>query len=152
YSLSLSPNGQYLEGSEYCPLTPPPGLSQGERELLFAFHRSRNRGFCQRRHNRVPTGVRVQSILAQLSFQKTFVIDHGGIVIQVRQLIPTTVRLHPFVQRHDFLRRPADSLDNWFTVSLLVIAHRQDRREDYLDRIHPGQLSHGGQVVFDCLE
>src|SRR5581483_2619579 len=95
---------------------------------LLALQHFHDRRFGQWRHDRITLRVWVQSVLAQLLFQKTLVVYHSRIIVEVNQLILCSVGLHPLVERFDFFGRSLRRTNYWFAVALFVIADWKQRR------------------------
>src|SRR5215510_6387326 len=73
-------------------------------------------------HYRVAFYVRMQSIVAQLIFQKAFVIYHCRKVIEVDQMVLRGVVLHPGIERFDLIGWTSHCLDNRRAVSHFIVA------------------------------
>src|SRR6476659_4969218 len=88
------------------------------------------RGFGKRIHDRVALRVWMKTVVTQLVFKKTLVVNHCREVIKVDEAMRGSELFHPFVQREDLIGRTTHCLSDRFTIANFIITHRQERRED----------------------
>ena len=74
--------------------------------LRLTSQRAFNRFLRQRRHNRVPSSVRVQPIFRQIALQQPFLVHHCVEIIEINQSIGRAVIFQPAIQLQNLVRRP----------------------------------------------
>src|SRR4051794_13538321 len=92
----------------------------------------------------------MKTVVAELVLQKSLVVNHRRIVIEIGHLVCYSVLLHPFIESFNLFGWPLLCAYNLFAfLVLLVIANGKQRRENDANAVGARQFRHRSEIVLD---
>src|SRR6266699_4346130 len=95
----------------------------------------------------------METILAELFFEQSLFVHHGGEVVKVSVSLLRSVFFDPGVQFQNLLRRSFDAHVHRVTLAIVpIVAYRHHRGQHHANPIGSGQLRHRSEIPFGFLQ